>query len=416
MRFAPDLPDSPTLVPLEDLPNPLYPDPTALSPEQLDILDAQLLPNARAIQDPASRSLALDRVARTKIFAHEYQEAHTALHEAGNAVLELQPGLVRDLRIMAIVTTLLRLAHDQVQEAMANESLMFIDEMLGQVPERDRLKTLEMARQEKNYAIRLVKEISNTNFRSEQFYKIVETEAETAQQVAEDASHASTSRPDLQGLGPALMTFSDRLLESASNDALQIDWAVWRDKALQAVTMAAARSSQYERGMMIARKIPQPAPRADSMIQIAEGMAREKLNKSATGVYSEAARSVASIPMSDPREILAGVLIDSLISVGRFDDARASVSLLSDPNRKLFALGAVAESQGRRGLAASARRWIANIPSPEDRSLLTKRLEDGIIAGVDRLRIQVQAETTNYPGLMQPMTEYPPPSGATNEE
>src|ERR687889_82656 len=64
----------------------------------------------------------------------------------------------------------------------------------------------------------------------------------------------------------------------------------------------------------------------------------------ATTVYTEALRAIASIPVADLRAILTGVLVDSLISSGRFDDARSATALFPDAQRRLTALGAVAES------------------------------------------------------------------------
>jgi hypothetical protein len=77
------------------------------------------------------------------------------------------------------------------------------------------------------------------------------------------------------------------------------------------------------------------------------------------------------------------VLIDSLISVGRFDDARASVSLYPDAARKLAALGAIGESQGRRGLADQARAWIVREVNPEYRPQLLRRVVDGVLNSID---------------------------------
>src|SRR5581483_1795476 len=91
-------------------------------------------------------------------------------------------------------------------------------------------------------------------------------------------------------------------------------------------------------------------------------------------------------PLDDPRAVLAGVLIDNLISVGRFDDARTCVLLYPDQARRLTALGAVAYSQGRRGVAADARQWIAREIPPEHRPLMHRRVNEGIIDAVEQNR------------------------------
>jgi hypothetical protein len=69
-----------------------------------------------------------------------------------------------------------------------------------------------------------------------------------------------------------------------------------------------------------------------------------------------------------------------LISVGRFDDARASIVLYTNVSNRLAALGAVAESQAQRGLADSARAWINRDVPPEDRARLHRRVDDGLLS------------------------------------
>jgi hypothetical protein len=110
------------------------------------------------------------------------------------------------------------------------------------------------------------------------------------------------------------------------------------------------------------------------------------ISKSATGTFHEAAVAVASIPLADPRAVLAGVLIDNLISVGRFDDARATVVLYPDTARRIIALGAVAESQGKRGAAESAREWINRDVPAEYRAELLRRVNNGILSAIEQNR------------------------------
>jgi hypothetical protein len=146
------------------------------------------------------------------------------------------------------------------------------------------------------------------------------------------------------------------------------------------VAGSAAASYQFARGLEIARAIPQAEIRADALLRIAEAQSRSNRGEAASTTYQEAVRTVASIPLEDPRDILAGVLIDSLISVGRFEDARASTILYSKSSSRLTALGAVAESQARRGLADSARAWINRDVPPEARSVLQRHVDDGLLS------------------------------------
>jgi hypothetical protein len=87
---------------------------------------------------------------------------------------------------------------------------------------------------------------------------------------------------------------------------------------------------------------------------------------------------------------LTGVLIDSLISTGRFDDARATIELYPDSIHKDKALGAVAESQGRRGLAKEAIAWIDQDAPVELRSYLRRRVADGLLAALEQNRTEAQ--------------------------
>ena len=113
---------------------------------------------------------------------------------------------------------------------------------------------------------------------------------------------------------------------------------------------------------------------------------RIKDEEGATKSFSLAAKSVASIPLDDPRAILAGVLIDSLVSVGRFEDAIASVGLYPTEPKKWIALGAIAESQGRRGDARSALAWInRDIPAAQ-RSFLYRRVSNGVVTAIEQNR------------------------------
>lgn len=390
-RYSPGLPTDSGL-PLDVLPNPLYPNANevpALKPDQLDRLDASLLAEARAITDPAERALALNRTAKAKLFGRDYKQAHTALVEAAQAVIQVRPGLIRDLRLMAIITTLLDLAHEQIQEGLINDSISSGEEDTRPAKSlKDRMFSLTSARDEWRRAAYLAAIISNHNFRSEQLFKVAGTQAVESQSVAHVAEKASTDRRDLEGQGPGLLDFADHLLLQAQGHAGLIVRPVWRDQALLDITTKASASDQFPRALEVARTIPDPEIRTDALIRVSEGLARRNLGPEATLVYAEAARAVSEVPNDDIRGIIAGVLIDSLIATGRFDDARASIVLLPDVTRKLVALGAIAESQGRRGLADSARRWIAREAPEQYRSVLNRRVDDGELLAVEQLRTQ----------------------------
>jgi hypothetical protein len=537
-----------------------------LTPAQVDALreyDNRLFAVARGIRDPGLRATTLNRVARSKIIARELDDAHTALAEAGRAALEMPPGLLRDLRLMAITSNLVVLAHEQVVEAVPNSPIMTLGATAA--PTRtaeDRDAWLDLAVSEWRSAADLAAQISNPNYRCEQQMRIAIGQAQDALKVGRDAGASETSRPDLSGQGPALFAYADRVLHQAADQASRIDRAVWSDRSLYEVAVAAGRAGLYPRAFRIARSIPRPTPRAEALINIAEAMARESsyirtemggsLRSSAealrsaletarrnaaapvnelpdaldelgfglgspadevplrledlaqaaettrrramelavqaesheaatdpaglptagavearrarqlaaradelgdaiadlrvrlapeldraraleepqrsealaraipatddpdlvtvfdrseataraveeigepmvqatTAAYSEAARSVAAVPLPDLRAVSARLLTQSLINVGRFDDARAATALLPDAGHRYAIWGSIAESQGRRGLADSAMRWISTEAPAEIRPRLYRRLEEGILGTVDQIRSQ----------------------------
>jgi hypothetical protein len=136
----------------------------------------------------------------------------------------------------------------------------------------------------------------------------------------------------------------------------------------------------------LSRGIDNAESRAEAMLLLAESQCRHGHNDAATPAYEAAARAVASIQQEGLRGVLAGFLVDSLIAVGRFDDARACVVCYPEESEKFVALGAIAESQGRRGGAEAARRWIASEVPPQYRPTLYRRVTTGILAAVEQNR------------------------------
>ena len=186
------------------------------------------------------------------------------------------------------------------------------------------------------------------------------------------------SKLEFKSKARALSNSADRLLERGAAYAGYIRIPQWRDQSLISLVENAAASDQFSRGLTIARSIPRSESLAEALVSIAEGQARNGFQDDASQTYNEAARAVASIPLDDPRSTLNGVLIDSLISVGRFEDARSCIAFYPDEPRKVAALGAVAQLMGARGLADRAHAWIDRIPSAELRALLARRMLDGV--------------------------------------
>jgi hypothetical protein len=377
--------------------------------------------DARSVSDPGERALALVRIAQTAIVSRQLEEAHTALFEAGPAALAEPNALIREQRLSAIIDTLLSLAEERMGNNTEPEP-MLPDSPLSPAPggtgvqpsavgapaspsqtpppdpipappvskasippSADRMKSLKAALPEWAQAVELARRIDHITARTEQLYRVVESEAFSSQRVVIERFNLQNERPEPSTLAPELRNFTDYLLACSAWHAAMIERPIWRDYAYYTIVTNAATSSQFKRGFQIARAIEQPESRTNSLIRLAEGQVINGRPTEATAAYEEAARSVTLIPQEDPRETLVGVLIDSLISFGRFDDARACVPLYSFPSRQLTALEAVAESQGKRGLAESARLWIAH-ESPSFQPLLYRKVNDGILASIERER------------------------------
>ena len=374
----------------------------------MSTVSPDLFLDARSVADPGERALALVRIAQTAIFSKQLDDAHTALFEAGPAAMSERDSLIREQRLSAIVDTLLRLAEERMSEPADIDVPLPPDpvppppatssspsqtpapkppatETPATPPPPDRNARLRAALPEWAHAVKLAGLIDNDTAKVEALFRIAESEAYSSQRLITDPLRLTGGRPDPSKLDPQLRGFTDYLLDQSARTASKIDRPIWRDYAMFTVVSNAAASSQFSRGFQIARGIAQPESRTDALIRLAEGQALNGRPSEATAAYEEAARAVSMIPQEDPRETLVGVLIDSLISFGRFDDARACVPIYSFPSRQLTALSAVAESQGRRGLAESARQWIA-VENPAFRPLLYRKVNDGILASIEQNR------------------------------
>ncbi|WP_435018389.1 hypothetical protein TA3x_000361 [Tundrisphaera sp. TA3] len=359
----------------------------------------ELLAEARDVADPGERSLALIRIAQAAIFSNQFPEARSALFEAAPAALAVQSRLVREQRTVAVIEALMSLAEERMRDiatppasvdpilppdpAKANDPL---PPMPSALPEDDRRAFREAAISEWDEAVAMALRLENPTARSETLFRIAESQAFSSQRLITDPIRLSGGRPDPGRLNSTLREYTDQLLARSARTAMRIERPIWRDAASYTVVANAAASSQFPRGFEIARSMAQPEARTNALIRLAEGQALNNRPEEATAAYSEAATSVAMIPQDDTRETLVGVLVDSLISYGRFDDARAAVTIYAVPARRLTALSAIAQSQGRRGLAESARAWIAREAPPEYRAQLYRKVSDGVLASIEQNR------------------------------
>ena len=374
-------------------------------------VDPQLFLDARSVADPGERSLALVRIAQTAIFSKQLDDAHKALFEAAPASLAERQPLVRQQRTVAVVDALLSLAEERM--TVTSDLLTGSDEApatpppadanrgsnnpgasfdgrtpAAALPDESRRSRLQAALPEWALAVDLARQLEDMTARTEALFRIVESEAYSSQRLITDPIRPSSGggRPDPSTLTPDLRSYTDELLASSARHAALIERPIWRNIAAYSIVSNAAASSQFARGFEIARSLSQPESRTNVLIRLAEGQAQNGRPAEATAAYAEAARSVAMIPQSDPRETLVGVLIDSLVSFGRFEDARSCIRLYATQERQLVAYSAVAESQGRRGLAEVARGWIARDVPPQFHALLYRKVNDGMLTAIEQNR------------------------------
>ncbi|MGE3818857.1 MAG: hypothetical protein AB7I30_05435 [Isosphaeraceae bacterium] len=348
---------------------------------------------AKRIPVPGERSLALSRIASAATFSNQLDMAERALDAASEAAFATPPGLIQDQRLISILTALNTLAEARLREGRVQpDPLLRSDsddkpaEAMPEATPYDPVDVIRSAMGDWRRAATLAQRITNRTFRTEYMARVAESMAYGSSSILNDFPAAIQESTEAEGFDTSYGGLPDQLLREARELASKIDRPVWHDQALVVVSAAAADSNQYARAVQIARTIPNPEVRTNALIKVAEVQARRRDPDGATSSYRLAAEAVASITQDDPRAVLAGVLIDSLITVGRFEDARASVSLYSEEAQRIVALGAIAESQGRRGAGTSALKWInAEMPA-RYRSWLYRKVNNGVVAAIEQNR------------------------------
>jgi hypothetical protein len=270
-----------------------------------------------------------------------------------------------------------------------------------------------MARLEWQRAVYLASIIGNPTYRNEMLYKVAESEASGSASIANEFLKSTEiesladrpapgARPERgkpptldervrarQAMNEKYKSLADEILVDSFNHAKTIDRLIWKYRSMVRIALSAADSQQYTRGIELSRGIENGESRMEAMLLLAESMCRKnqkELDGLATVTYEEAARATASIRQEGLRGVLSGFLVDSLISTGRFADARACVVIYPALSQRLVALGAIAEAQGRRGSAESAREWIAREIPEQYRPALYRRVTTGVLWAIDQNR------------------------------
>lgn len=399
-----------------------------------DRVTDDLLHNARLIKSPGERSLALQRIANGAIASNQLNLAHHVLDEATTASSEITIPLMRDQRLIAIVTSmtfltdaLLRRSRESLNLADASASPDAAAPAAAATPaaapaaaavpapapaaaavpapapaapaaeappkSHDTSTMVRMAQLEWKRAAYLATKIHNPTYRNEMLYKVAESVASGSSSLATDFikvtdadTAANRQAPSTSERDDTHRKLADALLIDSWDIANQIDRLIWKYRAMVRIALTAADSRQYARAVELCRMIDNAEARAEAMLTLAESQCRHNQNKEASTTYELAAEAVASVHQEGLRGVLAGFLVDSLISTGRFDDARACIGLYPETSQQLVGLGAIAESQGRRGLAESARRWIATKVPEQYRATLYRRVTSGALWAMEQSR------------------------------
>ena len=408
-------PNDPYLIPFMVMEEPLGPGDKKVSNRITD----DLLKNARLITTPDERSLALQRIANGAIGAGQLTLAHQILEEAITATSDVTIPLVRDQRLIAIVISLNFLSEAQLREA--NQYLTMPPPAADEnarpeaLPKRrDSEVLIRMARLEWQRGVYLASNIDNPTYRNEMLYKVAESVASGSATIANEflrdlGADLPTERPSpgerpepgkvpmvddatknrgKQDRTETYKKLADAILIDSFDVAKKIDRLIWKYRAMVRIALLAADSRQFARGVELARGIANGESRAEAMLILAEAQCRQPAdqNNVATAAYQAAAEAVASVHQDGLRGVLAGFLVDSLISTGRFDDARACVVVYPSLPEKLVALGAIAEQQGRRGGAEAARRWIASDIPEQYRPTLYRQVASGVLWTIEQNR------------------------------
>jgi hypothetical protein len=385
-------PDDPSLGPFLGLEGGLgETDPNAPSQITPKILDSM-----KQITDTYDRSRALRDLAREAILSNQLQLAHQTLEQASKTALQEPNPLRHDQEIVEMILTTAALTDAIIREGRPQGALPEVAEPARAEPLPRKLPprvSIQLARLEWQRAAVLAHQIINPTYRNEYEERVAEGMSKDSSSIvltyvlggesADTLPRARKPTPEeIKDFGNG----ADGLLVEAQQLARQIERPLWRNKALERVAVSAGESQQYARAVSIAESIGNAEARAQALILVAESQCRHDQAKYATRTYSVAAEAISKVERIGLRGVLTGYLVDSLISTGRFEDARACLVLYPTRSERFVALGAIAESQGRRGAAEKAREWIAREAPAAYQSALYRRVNNGVLTAIGNER------------------------------
>jgi hypothetical protein len=352
------------------------------------------LESIKQITSSYDRCRALLQTTREAILSNQLLLAHRTLQEASFAAMAEPPGLQHDQLLIESVTMTGLLTDALIREGR-------LQGVAGEDP--DRPAALPKARDPKQMARLIVLEwkragvladrITNPTYRNEYEARVAEgMSRDSAKVIAEVVrrSEVADAMGESEKIDPKDVKYYEQtaasLLEEAARIATAIERPIWKYAALERVAISAGESRQFALGMDIAQRITNAEARAQAFVLLAESETRANRTEEASRSYSESAEAIARVEQGGLRGVLTGYLVDSLITSGRFEDARASLVLYPTEGQRFTAMGAIAESQGRRGGAEKAREWIALEAPAAYRSSLYRRVNDGLLSAVGNER------------------------------
>jgi hypothetical protein len=357
------------------------------------LVTQEVLKNAQLVTENYDRSRAMEEVAREAIFSNQLLLAHHILEQAATAALKEENSLRHDQLIIEAITTTTLLTETLIREGKAQPVLLEADDTRPDpIPRKlDPKLAIRLARLEWQRAAYLARQIDNPTYRSEYLERVVEGMGKDSTRIVieyvkgTDRPSDEVAKKNDQQTAEFAKSADDLLIE-ATQIAIEIERPIWRNQALVRSAISAGESYQFSRATSIASNIENAEARAQAYLLVAESQCRQNQDEQATQTYQEVVKAVARVQQNGLRGVLTGYLVDSLISTGRFEDARASLVLYPTESERFVALEAIAESQGKRGAAASAREWIAREARPEYRSALYRRVNSGVLAAIETER------------------------------
>ncbi|AMV38023.1 hypothetical protein [Planctomyces sp. SH-PL62] len=383
-----EFPDDPSLHPflsLEEIP------PVAeglrgglrITPEMID--------TAKLITEPGERGRILLQIARGAILSNQLTLANRAVEAASRAATDEPNELIHDQLVISIVTVSGLLSDSVIREAKPQISLFPGEAGDGKTPARMPADVaIRLARLEWRRAVHMAGRIRNPTYRSEYLDRAIENMAAGSAMISMEYAQPRSERT-VKATEEELAAFAaqaDEILVEGAELAQKIERPIWKNRAMERLAIAAGESGQDERATEIANRIRNAEARARALVLVAEFQARKGRNDDATRSFNLAAEAVASIEQRGLRGVLTGILVDSLVSTGRFEDARASLALYASDAERFVAMGAIAESFGVRRMRDEAREWIQTDVPAEYRSTLFRRLNNGLLRAIseDRAR------------------------------